>query len=136
MFRETHLWGDAERVIVDPSASLANALLNTVSGSIKVGRNTFAGHNVSLITGTHRIDQLNEDRKNSFPHSEHDIIIGDGVWLGSNAVVLGPCTIHDHAVIAAGAVVLPGTEIPVGAVVGGVPARILKMIDLPPTLRS
>ena len=52
-----------------------------------------------------------------------DIEIGKGVWLASGCTVLGPCRIGDNAVIAAGAVLTPGTEVEAGTIWGGVPAK-------------
>lgn len=51
--------------------------------------------------------------------------IGNHVWIGANAVVLKGVTIGDGAVVAAGGVVTK--DVPAMAVVGGVPARLLKM---------
>ena len=50
--------------------------------------------------------------------------VGGHVDIGPGAVVIGDITIGDHAQIGANAVVLH--DVPAGAVVGGVPARILK----------
>ena len=50
--------------------------------------------------------------------------IGGHVDIGPGAVVIGDVTIGDHAVIGANAVVLQ--DVPAGAMVGGVPARILR----------
>ncbi|MBJ7326566.1 MAG: hypothetical protein JHC52_04385 [Chthoniobacterales bacterium] len=50
--------------------------------------------------------------------------IGRDVWIGANAVILGGVTIGDGAVVAAGAVVTKDVE--AGAVVAGVPARLLR----------
>jgi Hexapeptide repeat of succinyl-transferase len=50
--------------------------------------------------------------------------LGDRVRVGANAVVLGPITVGDDAVIGAGAVVV--RDVPAGAVVGGVPAKVLE----------
>ena len=44
----------------------------------------------------------------------------------SGAIVLGPCTIGESAVVAAGAVVTG--DVPARVVVGGVPARVIREI--------
>jgi acetyltransferase-like isoleucine patch superfamily enzyme len=53
------------------------------------------------------------------------ITIGDNVWIGTRAVVLDGVTIGDDVVVAAGAVVTK--DLPAGSIVGGVPARDLKV---------
>jgi acetyltransferase-like isoleucine patch superfamily enzyme len=57
------------------------------------------------------------------PKIEEDIVIGRDVWLGANTVVLAGVTIGDGAIVAAGAVVTK--DVPPGAIVGGVPAKII-----------
>ena len=53
--------------------------------------------------------------------------IGDRVWIGTRAVVLKGVTVGDGAVVAAGAVVT--ADVPPGAVVAGVPARVVGRAD-------
>ena len=55
------------------------------------------------------------------------ITIGDRVWVGTRAVVLKGVTIGDGAVVAAGAVVTK--DVPAGAVVGGMPAKVIGRAD-------
>jgi putative colanic acid biosynthesis acetyltransferase WcaB len=50
-------------------------------------------------------------------------VLGDGVDVGANVVILGPCTIGANAVIGAGSVVVG--DVPAGAVVAGNPARVI-----------
>ena len=54
------------------------------------------------------------------------IHIGRNVWIGANATVLAGVSIGDGAIVAAGAVVTH--DVPARAIVGGVPAKIIKMI--------
>ncbi len=116
------------RVFLGENVKLNNAVLNAVSGDIRIGDHTFLGHGVSLLTGTHDYRARRAERQTSSPATGNDIVIGKGVWIASNVTVLGPCTIGDDAVLAAGAVVAM-TEVPAAAIVGGVPAKIIGQID-------
>ena len=55
------------------------------------------------------------------------VVIGDRVWVGTRAVVLKGVTIGDGAVVAAGAGV--SKDVPAGAVVAGVPAKVVGSAD-------
>ena len=61
------------------------------------------------------------------PPSARPVTVGDDVMIGANAVILEGVSVGDRAVVAAGAVVTE--DVPAGAVVAGVPARIIKMRD-------
>lgn len=126
---EICVWGEATRLKISPKARMVNTFFNTFSGCIEVDEYTFTGHNVSILTGTHRPESFLEARMRDFPKEGNDVIIGRGVWIGSNAVILGPCRIGDHAVVAAGAVVIPRSNIPAGAIVAGVPAKVVRLIN-------
>ena len=57
---------------------------------------------------------------------EHEpVVIGDGVWIGHGSVVLAGSRIGRHVVVAAGSVVRG--EVPDRAVIGGVPARVIRV---------
>ena len=51
------------------------------------------------------------------------VVIGQGVTVGANAVVLPGVTIGDGATISIGSVVMPGTRVPAGERWRGNPAR-------------
>lgn len=118
--------GDPARLHVHPTAVVNNALFNVGSGDITVGEYAFFGHNVSVLTGTHDINKFGRERQLAIPRSGRDIVIGEGAWLASNVLVLGPCVIGAHAVVGGGSLVL-GDVAPY-TIVAGSPARVLRTI--------
>lgn len=64
---------------------------------------------------------MNEDEKELYRRT---IIIGNDVWVASNTIILPGVTIGNGAIIAAGAVVTK--DVPAYAIVGGVPAKVIK----------
>ena len=90
-------------------------------GGIEIGDNVLIGQQVVIATLNH--DLIPEKRANMYPAP---VRIGNGVWVGAHATILSGVTVGDGAVIAAGAVVTK--DVPANTVVGGVPARIIKII--------
>ena len=66
------------------------------------------------------------DRKNVADAWDHkgDIVIGNDVWIGYEAVILAGVTIGDGAIIGARAVVT--SDVPPYTIAGGVPARTIR----------
>ena len=59
--------------------------------------------------------------------------VGSNVWVGYGACVLRGVRVGDNSVIGTNSVLTK--DIPANAVVGGVPARLLRMRDAPSGLR-
>lgn len=91
-------------------------------GGIYLGDRVLVGPNTVLATLNHGMDPARRGDLIPAP-----IRIGDDVWIGANATILPGVTIGAGAVVAAGAVVT--RDVPALAVVGGVPARVIKMIE-------
>jgi acetyltransferase-like isoleucine patch superfamily enzyme len=121
------VFGPAERLSIDETAVVNDALFNTISGTVTVARHAFFGHGVAVLTGTHDVDARGAARQRAVPHEGRDVVIGEGAWVASRATVLGPCRIGPHAVVAAGAIVTG--DVPERAVVAGVPARVVRVLD-------
>lgn len=90
-------------------------------GGINIGDGTMIGMNVTIATLNHGLPL--ETRNVTYPSP---VIIGDNVWIGSNATILPGVTIGDNSVVAAGAVVTK--DVPANTVVAGVPAKELKKL--------
>lgn len=104
-------------------------------GTIEIGDGAYLGHDVHL----HAIDPVrvgagavladgvfiasadHERTDRAAVRGTGPVVIGDAVFIGQRAVVLGGVTIGDAATVAAGAVVT--RDVPAGATVAGVPAR-------------
>ena len=121
------IFGDESRVIIAPSACINNALLNVASGRIIIEEDAMFGHNVSLLTGSHATGVRRSARLMAIPSEGRDIIVRSGAWIASNATVIGPAIIGEHAVVAAGAVVTG--DVAANTLVAGVPARPVRRLD-------
>jgi acetyltransferase-like isoleucine patch superfamily enzyme len=120
------VWGDKSRIQIGKDVHLNDALINTVSGNVIIGDEAFMGHGVSLLTGTHDYHKIGIERQTSIPSHGRDILIGKGVWIASKAIVLGPCEIGEHSVIAAGSIVKG--KVQSHSVYAGAPAKFVRSI--------
>lgn len=94
-----------------------------ISGKVTCGNGVRIASHVSLVGFNHGYDDPDLPIYRQ-KHEMRGIIIGDDVWVGANAVVVDGVTIGRGAVIAAGAVV--SKDVPDMAIVGGVPAKVLR----------
>jgi acetyltransferase-like isoleucine patch superfamily enzyme len=89
-----------------------------------------------LLGGNHRTDWVSTYPFGAFPDiwpcapgdfhaSRGDVTIGSDVWLGSGAMILSGVNVGHGAVVAAQAVV--ARDVPPYAIVGGNPARVIRL---------
>ncbi len=95
------------------------------TGSIVMGHEVRTG----LFTVFYTHDHIAKGKCSIWdqPFEQSEIMIGNEVWIGSHVTVLMGVNIGEGAIVAAGAVVTKSMD--EYAIVGGVPARILKMRD-------
>jgi len=94
-----------------------------IRGNVILGNDVLLAQNVSLISFKHNYDRVDIPIRLQ-GETFGTINIGNDVWIGINAVILPDVKIGNHAIIAAGAVVTK--DVPDWAIVGGVPAKIIK----------
>lgn len=93
------------------------------AGYIEIGNWVRIGHRTSIISGDHKFSELgSEIKKQGATISK--IVIKDNVWISANVTILSGVTIEEGAIVAAGSVVTK--DVPKNAIVGGVPAKLIK----------
>lgn len=112
------------KVFIGNNVGLFDVFINSGSGEVHIGDNTFFGHRVMLITGAHDYSSFGIERQRRMLIK--NIHIGEGVWIGSGAIVLGGVSIGNNAVIAAGSIVV--NDVPENWIYGGNPAKPIKLI--------
>lgn len=112
----------------------------------KIGRYCSIGHKVTVLTGTHPSHKFVSTHPTFFSlglqngttyvstqkfkekiyadeNNKYGCIIGNDVWIGYNATIMGGCTIGDGAIVATGALVKENVE--PYTIVAGQPAKVI-----------
>ena len=101
----------------------------TAIDKIKIGDNLLTGQDVTITDNSHgdcSLDDIATPPIFRQLRSKGPIIIGDNVWIGSKATILSGVKIGNNVVVGANSVVTK--SIPDNAVVGGIPAKIIKFL--------
>lgn len=115
---------------IDDDVDLAKDVLITTSGGVHLGKRTLVGYRSQILSANHSIPRVGE----RIPVSGDvygRVHISDDVWIGANCVITPGVTIGEGAVVAAGSVVTK--DIPPNAIVGGVPAKLIRMREPEPS---
>lgn len=111
---------------------------NCVVSDAKIGSFCSIGPNCQVGLGIHPIHLVSTSpifysnlgqlpevwTQENFIKENIPVYIGDNVWLGANVIVMDGVSIGEGAICAAGAVVTK--DVPPYAIVGGVPAKVIK----------
>lgn len=96
-----------------------------VFGPVMIGNDVMMGPEVIIYTNAHCHDCVDIPMRDQGFSETHQVVIGDDVWIGRRAMIMPGVKIGNGVVIGAGAVVTK--DVPDFAIVGGVPAKILKI---------
>lgn len=127
---------------IDESVAVFTPLHINYGKNIKIGKNVFINFDcvfldlggITIEDGVQiapKVSLLSEGHPIN-PAERSSLIVGHihikkNAWIGANATVLPGVTIGENAVVAAGAVV--SKDVPDNAIVGGIPAKIIKSIE-------
>jgi acetyltransferase-like isoleucine patch superfamily enzyme len=99
---------------------------------VSIGRECILADRVMLIDFDHGVTEVDRPIRLQGIY-KRDVRVGHNVWIGYGACVLRGVSVGDNSVIGTGAVLTK--EVPENAVVGGVPARVIRMRDAPSSMR-
>ena len=99
---------------------------------VSIGRECIVADRVMLIDFDHGSVEVERPIRLQGIY-KRDVRVGNNVWIGYGACILRGVTVGDNAVIGTNAVVT--ADVPANAVVGGVPAKVIRMREAPKTLR-
>jgi acetyltransferase-like isoleucine patch superfamily enzyme len=111
-------WGEGADVLIGAFCSIADNVEVFLGGN----------HRTDWVT-TYPFGHINTEifpwHGKGHPATKGDVVIGNDVWIGSGATIFSGVNIGDGAVISAKSVVVK--DVPPYAIVGGNPAKVLKL---------
>jgi acetyltransferase-like isoleucine patch superfamily enzyme len=126
LIAESQEAGVASRLVVGRGTAINEYCnLRAAGGDIVIGENCLLAQFVSVIASNHGTTGGVPILEQPWDRSSTGVRIGNDVWVGANTVLLPGVTVHDGAVIAAGAVVT--CNVPSEEIWGGIPARRISM---------
>lgn len=111
-------------LIIENNVDLAKDVIITTSGGVFIGERTLVGYRSQIFSANHEITPIGH----AIPISGNvfaPVNIDKDVWIGANCIITPGVTIGEGAIIAAGSVVTK--DVLPNAIVGGVPAKLIRM---------
>lgn len=115
-------WFNPELNIGDNSGVGMNC---RISGKTYIGDNVMMGPDCIMYSYSHAHSRIDIPMNQQGFETETPIQIGNDVWIGARAIFLPGVRIGNHVIVGAGAIVTK--DVPDYAIVGGNPARIIRM---------
>ncbi len=113
-------------LVIGDHVDLAKDVLITSSGGVTIGDRALIGYRTQIISSNHTIPLIGQPFPISGDEHKH-VTIEKDVWIGANCIITPGVNIREGAVVAGGSVVTK--DVPANAIVGGVPAKLIKMRD-------
>ncbi len=109
---------------VDRRANIGDTAFFDCHGQITIGPWAFLGHEVMILTGTHNYMLLTDKRIQTC--LSRPVVIHEGAWICSRAIICPGVTVGAYAVVGPGAVVM--RNVAPYTVVAGNPARFIRRL--------
>jgi acetyltransferase-like isoleucine patch superfamily enzyme len=99
---------------------------------VSIGRECILADRVMLIDFDHGVTEVERPIRLQGIY-KRDVRVGNNVWIGYGACVLRGVQVGDNSIVGTSSVLT--REVPENAVVGGVPARVIRMREAPQSMR-
>ena len=100
--------------------------------NVSIGRECIIADRVMMIDFDHGMVEVERPIRAQGIY-KRDVKVGHNVWIGYGACVLRGVTLGDNSVVGTSSVVT--ADVPANAVVGGIPAKLIRMRETPKTFR-
>lgn len=115
--------GNCANIIIGANSWIGPSFEIYGNGKIIVGSNCDIAPSVSIISGSHIIGGA---KRRAGKGISYKIEIGDGCWIGAKSTLMGNIKIKDSSII--GACSLVNKNVDSNTCVGGVPAKIIRLL--------
>jgi len=117
------------QIIIGNNVQIGDDSHITATNRIDIGNNVLAGKKITITDNAHGrsdYEALSIPPSLRSLYSPGPVIIEEGVWIGDKVTILPNVRIGKNAIIGANAVVTK--DIPDNCVVGGIPAKVIKIM--------
>lgn len=119
-------------VEVGPKTVIGQECTISAYQNVSIGRECIIADRSMMIDFDHNMADVERPIREQ-GIDKHDVHVGHNVWMGYGACILRGVTVGDNAVIGTSAVVTK--DVPDNAIVGGIPAKVIRMRDEPESFR-
>ena len=119
--------GKWENLLMKKNSRIEAGCFLLLRDVIEIGENSTIAYNTTILTSSdpnHPYNKLSQ----LYPPKLSPVRIGDNVWIGACSTILEGVTIGECSIVAAGALV--NKDVPPYTVVAGVPARVIKQLNI------
>ena len=119
-----HFWSPHRDIRLGDHVGIGNRCV--FLADTEIGSKVLIADNVAFLNSDdHNFDRVGLPIWDSGRGDQFKILVEDDVWIGHGAIILSPRKVGRGSIIAAGSLVVK--DVPPYAIVGGNPARIIKM---------
>lgn len=120
----TRFWSPHRHILLGDHVGIGRGCL--FQADTEIGNKVLIACNVTFLNSDdHQFDQVGKTIWDSGRGDKFKITLEDDVWIGHGVILLSPVRVGRGAIVAAGGVVVK--DVPPYAIVGGNPAKLIKM---------